>query len=306
MRNTNLLTHNYQGSVLHRWDPHIHTPGTVLNDQYTGADPWDDFLSRIENATPSIRALGITDYYSITSYEKTLLYKNAGRLANVGLIFPNIELRFNMGTARDAAINGHLLVSPDHSNHITEINRFLQNLEYSVGTDTFRCQRPDLIRLGYFHDNTIKDEKKSLEVGTNQFKVTFEELQKTFKKSSWAQENILLAISCNTGDGTSGLKNDTSFSSIRQYFERSSKIIFAGSEKQRLFWIGEGSMPLQQLIEKYEGRKPCIHGSDAHKNENVGKLALNRFTWIKGDLTFDSLRQICIEPKDRVIVGELP
>ena len=306
MNGTNSLVDNKQGSVWHRWDPHIHTPGTVLNDQYTGSDPWDDFLSRIENSTPVIRVIGITDYYSIACYEKALTYKNAGRLANVELIFPNIELRFNTGTARDAAINGHLLVSPDDANHVTEINRFLQNLEYSVGTDTFRCHRADLIRLGYFHDKTIEDEKKALQVGTNQFKVTFDELQKAFKRSTWAQENILLAISCNTGDGTSGLNKDASFSSTRQYFERSSKIIFGGSAKQRLFWIGEGPMLIDELIEKYDGPKPCIHGSDAHTNDKVGKPDYNRFTWIKGDLTFDSLRQICIEPKDRVIVGEAP
>lgn len=27
-----------RGSLWHRWDPHIHTPGTALNDQYTGSD----------------------------------------------------------------------------------------------------------------------------------------------------------------------------------------------------------------------------------------------------------------------------
>jgi hypothetical protein len=36
-----------RGSVWHRWDPHVHTPGTALNDQYKGDDPWDTFLMRI-------------------------------------------------------------------------------------------------------------------------------------------------------------------------------------------------------------------------------------------------------------------
>ena len=32
------LVKNKQGSVWHRWDPHIHTPGTALEDQFN--DDW--------------------------------------------------------------------------------------------------------------------------------------------------------------------------------------------------------------------------------------------------------------------------
>jgi hypothetical protein len=84
-----------RGSVWNRWDPHIHTPGTVLNDQYGGEDAWEDFLTRVENSDPVVRALGITDYYSIESYEAVLERKRYGRLANVDLIFPNIEMRLS-------------------------------------------------------------------------------------------------------------------------------------------------------------------------------------------------------------------
>ena len=29
------------GSRWQRWDPHVHAPGTVLNDQFGGAKSWD-------------------------------------------------------------------------------------------------------------------------------------------------------------------------------------------------------------------------------------------------------------------------
>lgn len=58
---------NIQGSVWHRWEPHIHTPGTVLNDQFTGEDPFEDYLKNVENSNPEIKALGITDYFSLES-----------------------------------------------------------------------------------------------------------------------------------------------------------------------------------------------------------------------------------------------
>jgi len=80
--------HNERGSEWHRWDPHIHTPGTVLNDQYRGDDPWDAYLTKIETSSPVIQALGITDYFGIEPYEKVLEFKKQGRLSNVGMIFP--------------------------------------------------------------------------------------------------------------------------------------------------------------------------------------------------------------------------
>lgn len=102
-----------QGSRWHRWDPHIHTPGTVLNDQYRGPDPWEEFLNRIENSDPSIRALGVTDYYSIDTYATLLEKKAQGRLPNVDLLFANVEMRYGIGTSKGTPINVHLLVSPD-------------------------------------------------------------------------------------------------------------------------------------------------------------------------------------------------
>jgi len=49
------------GSQWLRWEPHIHAPGTVLNDQFKGADTWEEYLAKIEASTPTIRALGVTD-----------------------------------------------------------------------------------------------------------------------------------------------------------------------------------------------------------------------------------------------------
>ena len=62
-------TRDAQGSRWHRWDPHIHAPGTVLNDQYRDSDAWEQFLGRLEASDPPLRALGITDYYSVDTYK---------------------------------------------------------------------------------------------------------------------------------------------------------------------------------------------------------------------------------------------
>jgi hypothetical protein len=135
------------GSKWHRWDPHIHAPGTVFNNQYRGDNAWEQFLTRVETSVPRIRALGITDYYSVDVYEEVLAQRKAGRLPEVDLIFPNVELRYGIGTGKGSPINFHLLVSPDDPEHVDQIRRFLRSLTFTAHGESYRCDGSDLIRL---------------------------------------------------------------------------------------------------------------------------------------------------------------
>jgi ABC-type lipoprotein export system ATPase subunit len=295
-----------RGSVWRRWDPPIHTPGTTMNNQF-GQDAWDNYLTRIEQSEPRIEALGITDYCSIDEYEKVLDYQMAGRIPDVGLVFPNVELRLPTATARDHPVNIHLLVSPEDPNHLEETRRFLRTLRFSSGRESYVCDRPDLIRLGKAHGSSIKDDSAALTAGTNLFKVTIENLKQSLEESAWAQGNIIIAVGAGSTDGTSGVRDaGGSLEAVRVEIERLARIIFASSPGQRTFWIGEGALSAEELIVRYDGLKACIHGSDAHKLADVGKPVENRYTWVKGDATFEALRGACLEPKERVIVAEQP
>ena len=116
-----------RGSEWRRWEPHVHAPGTVLNDQF-GPNAWDDYLRRLEDASPAIQALGVTDYYLLDSYEAVLFHRSKGRLQNIGLVFPNIEVRLDVA-AKTGFVNAHLLVNPTSSDHLEEIKRFLSRLQ---------------------------------------------------------------------------------------------------------------------------------------------------------------------------------
>ncbi len=72
-------------------------PHEGLNDQFSGPNVWDEYLKRIEDAVPAVQALGITDYWSLDRYEKVWAHRANGRLPGVGLIFPNVEIRFATG-----------------------------------------------------------------------------------------------------------------------------------------------------------------------------------------------------------------
>ncbi len=231
-------------------------------------------------------------------------YKATGRLKNVGLIFPNIEFRLIVGTSRGTAINTHFLVSPDDPDHVDQIKRFLKNFSFEYGKETYRCEREDLILLGRACCGATLDEKQALSAGTNQFKISLDQLRGVFRQNEWALQNILVAVSGNGSDGTSGLQQDATFAATRIEIERVSHIIFSSNPKQREFWLGKGRLSTVQLEEMYDGRKPCLHGCDAHEQAAVANPALNRYSWIKGDLTFESLRQACIEPDGRVCIAE--
>ncbi len=294
---------SYPGSKWHRWDPHIHAPGTVLNDQFRGDDRWNKYLLALEGASPSIRALGITDYYVIDSYERVLEYQRAGRLAACDLIFPNIELRLSVGTVRGRWVNVHLLVSPDDPNHVEEAKRFLRRLEFRAHDDVYPCAKEELIRLGRRVDAKLIEAHAALAKGVEQFKVTFDELRKAYDASAWAKANILIAVAGTGADGTSGVR-DGADTTLRQEVEKFSHIIFASSPAQREFWLGERSVNAEKLQADYGGIKPCLHGSDAHDLNGVGVPAEDRHSWIKGAPSFDSLRQACIDPIGRAFVGE--
>ncbi|WP_372983359.1 TrlF family AAA-like ATPase [Microbacterium sp.] len=295
-----------RGSLWRRWDPHIHAPGTALNDQF-GANAWEPYLDAIEQAEPRIEVLGVTDYYSIDTYEVAIGYKAAGRLPDVGLVFPNVELRLPTATARDHPVNIHLLVSPEATDHVEQTRRFLRTLKFESNGESYACDRDDLIRLGKAHDTSITDDSAALRTGTNQFKVTVANLRDSFAKSAWAQDNILVAVAAGSNDGTSGVQAaGGSLEATRQEIERFAHVIFAGAPKQREFWLGDGALSREELASKLDGPKPCLHGSDAHSLAKVGKPDNDRYTWIKGDATFETLRQACLEPRERAVVATDP
>lgn len=297
-----------RGSVWRRWDPHIHTPGTVLNDQYGDTpEAWESFIARIEASSPTIQVLGITDYLSLATYKKVCDFKAQGRFQNVGLIFPNVEMRLAIGTSRGSAVNVHLLFSPNDPDHADQIERFLSRLQFRGTEDTYGCSRPDLIRLGRAHGGSSLAESAALSVGANQFKVSPDGLQDAWSTSKWVRDNCLIGVAAGEGDGTSGLRDSSgSLESLRRNIEARAHLIFSANPANIEFWLGKRSASVADLEARWGGMKPCLHGSDAHDLDKVGSPDLGRACWIKGDTTFDSLKHACMEPEARVYIGAAP
>ncbi len=294
-----------RGSEWRRWEPHIHAPGTVLNNQFSGPDVWDKYLAALEAASPAIEAIAVTDYYVTDAYEEVVRrHREQARLPGVGLIFPNVELRLDVA-AKTGFVNMHLFVSPEDADHVDQVRRLLARLQFRAFEDRFDCTRAELIRLGRKADPSLTDDRAALSHGASQFKVNFDQLRQVWGESAWAKKNILIAVAGGAGDGTSGVR-EAADQVIRQEIERFAHVIFASSDAQRDFWLGRRAMNETQIRERYNGLKPCLHGSDAHRNEDVAAPFGDRFSWIKGGLEFDALRQACIDPAGRAHVGSEP
>lgn len=300
------LSHNPRGSVWHRWDPHLHTPGTLLNDQFRGT--WDSYLDKIRKSSPSIHALGITDYFCIEGYRKVREQFKKGDLGEVVFLFPNVEMRMDIKTEKKIPINIHLLFSPEDPNHENEIDRILGQLKFEYKDRCYACTLPELAALGKEHlGSTAIDELHARRTGANQFKVSFRDIRDLFRQEKWLRDNCLVAVAGSSNDGTAGLQSDDSYAATRREIERFAHVILTSTPSQIDFWLGrrEG-FDCDYIEQTYGALKPCLHGSDAHTEEKIAVPAMDRRCWLKGDLSFETLRQAVIEPEERVWIGPEP
>lgn len=289
-----------RGSIWHRWDPHVHLPGTLRNNNF-GNTTVGDALDILASRSPAIDVVGVTDYATTASYRRAVEAQAVG--AGQGLkLFPNVELRLSHATNSDVAINLHLLAPPSE---VDELDAFLGGLESPFGDRAYRCNTQGLRELGRaYGNNPSLPEGAALSEGANQFKVDFEKLRTEYERSSWARENLIVGVAAGSGDGTSGLRSpDHAFTALRQSIERFAHLMVTGSPQQVAFWLGHGVDTEAVLLQRYKGKKACVHGSDAHDAAHLGIPAEDRYCWIKGNSTFDTLRLACLSPETRVHIG---
>ena len=114
------MRHFERGSEWRRWDLHIHTPGTIKNDQYCGStieEKWANFYASIssyigDGSDPlkAIKVIGITDYLSIDNYLKVITDNKIPE--SISLILPNVELRM-VPLAKNSPVNIHCIFDHD-------------------------------------------------------------------------------------------------------------------------------------------------------------------------------------------------
>ena len=302
-----------RGSEWRKWDLHVHTPDSALNNQFTN---WNDYISKLESIRDHA-VLGITDYFSIEGYKKVLEYRNQGKLTNFDLILPNIEIRLLPVTNIEKPINLHLIFSDLLK--VSDLVDFLKELKFDYKHNSYSCERHKLIELGKAIDPSLFEEKAYIE-GITQFKTDITKLSNIFNKNKKLKDNVIIAVSNRSGDGASGIQH-SSLSATREEIYRFADIIFSSNPKDHTYFLGQGTDNVETIRAKFGRLKPCVHGSDAHALERIcypcAKSGMHdctndsancelRYTWIKADPTFEGLKQIIYEPEERAHIGMLP
>lgn len=288
------------GSIWRRWDPHVHLPGTLLNDQFSGTT-LETALDTLAACDPMIQVVGITDYFSTRSFRAAEIAWKAGSGTGIKYLFPNVELRLSDATARGNGVNLHLLSA---SEDVDVLDDLLSRLHFSYEDVKYAATDTGLIALGRaFANDASLDEDAARSKGANQFKVSIDDLKNQFQGDARFREKCLVGVAAGK-DGSSGMKtSDGAFTAYREGLERFAHVIFTGNDKDREFWLGHGTDDEEALKAKYGGPKLCVHGSDAHRASDLGKPDLDRFCWLKGDPTFDTLWQACLAPERRANVS---
>lgn len=305
-----------KGSMWRRWEPHIHTPGTIKNDEFTGttlSEKWSEYIKDINNYSPQVVAIAITDYLSHETYLKFIKAINEGEIIKkLDLAFPNIELRISPVTGEGSAINIHCIFNPAFVDRLQD--RFYSKLKYHYQTRDYLATKTDLIALGRKYKNDLLlDDEAAYKEGIKIFVPNIEHLKKLLEEDAELKNNCIVVVSNKSNDGVSGLNahaeiiegiKHSMLDGTRQTIYFLSDAIFSSNEKDINYFLGKGVDNIDEVKRKCRNLKPCLHGSDAHKNDKIFEPDQKRYCWIKADPTFEGFKQIIFEPYSRIRIQE--
>ena len=317
-----------RGSEWRKWDLQVHTPYSVLNNNF--GDNFQRYAKQLlEKALKNkIAAVGVTDYFSIQGYTalRNLFANHADLVTLLGdtiaeevsqiLFIPNVELRTSIivknSNGTDSRVNFHVLFSDIVSPEDIEEN-FLHELHFTAeaNPDSKDERWPLTIRNLTQLGKRLKDQHEKFQEETDVFigmmnaVVDHTEVSQVLEnKSSIFKDRYLLCLPCD--EDLSNCSWDGQGHLARKLLIQKSHLLLSSNEGTRDFALGKKHSSQAEFIMEFKGLKPCIHSSDSHCYDKLFTPDNNRHTWIKADPTFNGLRQTLNEPEDRVFIGEIP
>lgn len=303
-----------RGSEWRKWDLHIHTPLSI-EQEYGGNTPenWERFISDLERLPPEIKVIGVNDYIFIDGYKKVLDEKRNGRLSNIELILPVIELRIDKFANVSESdpfkrVNFHIIFSNELTPEIIQ-EQFLNSLscEYVLNSDLHdqsiwngTITITSITDLGQkiIDSSNGKINGSPLKVGFNSLNIPYTKLLEKLK-NSYLENKFLTAVGKTEWDT---MRWNGSPADKKNVINKAD-LVFSASPSVELAVRARESLKAQSVNYK------LLHCSDAHtfinNLQNTKEKELGHcFTWIKADPTFEGLKQIIYEPEERVRIQQ--
>lgn len=323
-----------RGSVWRKCDFHVHTPFSVLgNDFGTDIDNYVKTLFK-KAIEKKVSVIGITDYFTIDGYKKikTDYLEKENKLNELFspeevvkikeiLVLPNIEFRLNKiiqinktrgGELKteNGRINFHVIFSDKVTIKSIEEN-FLHDIDFTYESDPNEQDKKRKLKIDNLRDlgNRLKSEQSDIqgtpvEIGVTHAVVNDEQISELLAGRTDFKDKYLIVVP--SDEDLSEIQWKSQDGLTRKILIAKSHALFTANPKTIEFGLGNKAHSLDDFIKEFKSQKPCIWGSDAHNYERLFEPDKQRYCWIKGDATFEGVRQILFEPNDRVFIGDYP
>lgn len=312
-------TNNFsRGSEWRKWDLHIHTPssfyfnGTKKFIEMSNEEKIAEvklFIEMVNNSDVAVFCL--MDYWNFDFYLLLQEYiaENTGELKKT--VFPGMELRIESPT--DYRLNIHVILSDKLSKQELidfKSELYIRSIDKKLSDDALirfgkSLDESKAGKHGFANPQTL-DNEKLLQLGSQTAEITQDSLRKAFNQIPFETGYIICPY--DTSDGLLNLDWEK-HPHADNYFMQSSQIFETRDQRNIDLISGIKTSENEKFFENFyktigSQAKPCISGSDAHKYADYGKYPSNRITWVKADPTFEGLKQIIFEPKERIRIQE--
>jgi hypothetical protein len=305
-----------EGAVWRKWDLQVHTPESIVH-QYGGADPWARFIQELEALPSEFKVIGVNDYIFLDGYKRILAEKAKGRLRNINLFLPDIELRldkFGGSLSHLSRVNYHIIFSNDLSPEVIEqqfLNALSSKYILSPQYDQLRTSgqwkalptKQSLIDLGSLITKSVPAHERArfgppLIEGFNNLCVSLEAVNRALG-SHYFQDKFVTAVG--KTEWANIKWNDQSIADKKTVIN-GADLVLISAESVDAWAKAKASLRESRVNDRLLDCSDAHCFSDAKDKDRLGKC----FTWIKADPTFEGLRHVLREVDERVFVGDLP
>lgn len=295
------------------WDLHVHTPASVVSGYGKDEGAWDRYLDDLERLPSDIKVLGINDYWFLDGYKRVSAAKAAGRLPNIELLLPVVEMRieqFGGSNNHLKRVNLHVIFDPKIGIETIE-SQFLNRLggsfqlapEADGATWAGAVTRQSLEDLGRQVKDSVPEDRLNeyqddFVEGFNNLNVPMSEVEKLLQ-SSYLSGHTLLGIG--KAEWSQIKWNDQSVASKKSIINKADLVFTAFQDATTWAYEVENlkqNKITHQLLDCSDAHYPSTSDQDL----KVGACQ----SWLNTTFSFQGLAHALKEFDTRVHVGLEP